>query len=224
MSDPVPDATRVVAESPKPDEPDKPQKKVLIKLRLDNKIQGFVKARTRLPDKPQKTGTRKSSRIGSSGKVQKPGKVGGSGTTGMSGDGDVRQSGDGDVQQSGDGDVQQPGDAPQPALPQYRSGRIDAQNKYHAPVGGYSRHKQPQSYWAKVKNRLHNAQGNPPAGISQDTWAKAYNCADSALYKQGGRRKEYSAAARESGETRARAIAKLIEIGALPVDFDDTNP
>jgi hypothetical protein len=64
--------------------------------------------------------------------------------------------------------------------------------------------------------------GNPPAGVTEEDWMKAYNRADSQIYKSV--KKEDWIAARGTGETRDGAIDDLIMRGMLAFNFQDTNP
>lgn len=60
--------------------------------------------------------------------------------------------------------------------------------------------------------------------IEEKPWIPQWNLADSEVYKEFGRRKERSIAARKNGRTRDRALMRLVEEGLIEADFVDSDP
>jgi hypothetical protein len=68
--------------------------------------------------------------------------------------------------------------------------------------------------------------GNPPAGVGDVAWTKAYNNANSYIYNRTATSTRIAVAknAREQGLTRDLCVEGLIAKGALSADFVDANP
>jgi hypothetical protein len=77
----------------------------------------------------------------------------------------------------------------------------------------------PQEY-----GKFRQVRGNPPLGIGNASWIRAYNSEDSVWRKRFKWDPLQAAHIREAGLIRAEAIKRMIKSGRLPADFVDSNP
>jgi hypothetical protein len=89
-------------------------------------------------------------------------------------------------------------------------------------------HSRPSPYAPTKQNGGHypNERGNPPADVSADTWDKAFNNANSQIYKQtpADSRVPVCKKARVDGLMRDYTVEKMIRDGILSRGFIDANP
>jgi hypothetical protein len=100
---------------------------------------------------------------------------------------------------------------------------LAAAHVYPAPT-----HSRPSPYAPTKQNGGHypNERGNPPAGVGADIWDKAFNNANSQIYKQtsADSRVPLCKKARVEGLMRDYTVEKMIREGTLSEGFIDANP